>query len=117
MFLHRRPQLSPLLNERLIPFESQPQVPPSQVKSSGSSPNFEEQAAQLRSQAAGGVGVCASVAPLAFGCRLRWVNNKFRFRVIFLVPMSYWKAEGDVSPGFGAGVAGLGCVLPCGPGS
>ena len=28
-----------------------------------------------------------------------------------------WKAEGDVSPGFCAGVAGLGCVLPRGPGS
>ena len=28
-----------------------------------------------------------------------------------------WKAEGDVSLGFGAGSAGLGCVLPRGPGS
>ena len=27
----------------------------------------------LRSQTAGGVGVCASVAPPAFGCRLGWV--------------------------------------------
>ena len=37
--------------------------------------------------------------------------------VIFLGPIFCWKAKGDVSPGFGAGVAGLGCVLPRGPGS
>ena len=35
----------------------------------------------------------------------------------FLVPVFCWKAKGDVSLGFGAGVAGLGCVLPRGPGS
>ena len=41
-----------------------------------------------------------------------------RSRVIFfLVPVFCWKAEGDVSLGSGAGVAGLGCVLPRGPGS
>ena len=33
------------------------------------------------------------------------------------VPVFSWKAEGDVSLGFGAGVAGLGFVLPRGPGS
>ena len=32
----------------------------------------------------------------------------FRSRVIFLVPVFYWKAEGDASLSFGAGVAGLG---------
>ena len=41
----------------------------------------------------------------------------FRSRVIFLVPLFCWKAEGDVSLDFGAGVAGLGFVLPRGPGS
>jgi hypothetical protein len=45
------------------------------------------------------------------------VHDIFRSRVIFLVPVFCWKAEGDVSPGFGAGVAGLGIVLPRGPGS
>ena len=45
------------------------------------------------------------------------MNDTFRSRVIFLVPVLCWKAEGDVSPGFGAGVAGLGFVLPRGPGS
>ena len=35
----------------------------------------------------------------------------------FLVPVISWKAEGDVGLGFGAGVAGLGFVLPRGPGS
>ena len=45
------------------------------------------------------------------------VHDIFRSRVIFLVPVFCWKAEGDVSPGFGAGVAGLGFVLPRGPGS
>ena len=32
----------------------------------------------MRSHIAGGVGVCESVAPPAFGCRLGWVNDKFR---------------------------------------
>ena len=41
----------------------------------------------------------------------------FRSRVIFLGPVFCWKAEGDVSLGFGAGMAGLGFVLPRGPGS
>ena len=36
---------------------------------------------------------------------------------VHLVPVFCWKAEGDVGLGFGAGVAGLGCVLPRGPGS
>ena len=43
--------------------------------------------------------------------------DTFRSRVIFLVPVFCLKAEGDVSLGFGAGVAGLGFVLPRGPGS
>ena len=38
----------------------------------------------LRSQAAGGVGVCASVAPPAFGCRLGWVCDISRSRVSVL---------------------------------
>ena len=33
-------------------------------------PKFHREDSALRSQAAGGVGVCASVAPPAFGCRL-----------------------------------------------
>jgi hypothetical protein len=33
-------------------------------------PKFHRADSALRSQAAGGVGVCASVAPPAFGCRL-----------------------------------------------
>ena len=41
----------------------------------------------------------------------------FCSRVIFLVPLFCWKAEGDASLGFGAGVAALGFVLPRGPGS
>ena len=45
------------------------------------------------------------------------MHDIFRSRVIFLVPIFFWKAEGDVSLGFGAGVAGLGFVLPRGPGS
>ena len=45
------------------------------------------------------------------------MHDIFRSRVIFLVPIFCWKAEGDVSLGFGAGVAGLGFVLPRGPGS
>ena len=45
------------------------------------------------------------------------MHDIFRSRVIFLVPVFCWKAEGDVSLGFGAGVAGLGFVLPRGPGS
>ena len=77
-------------------------------------PKFHRAESALRSQAAGGVGVCASVAPPAFGCRLGCVRDIFRSRVIFLVPIFCWKAEGDVSLGFGAGVAGLGCVLPRG---
>ena len=88
---------------------------PSQVKLL--LPKFHRADSALRSQAAGGVGVCASVAPPAFGCRLGSVHDIFRSRVIFLVPIFCWKAEGDVSPGFGAGVAGLGFVLPRGPGS
>ena len=45
------------------------------------------------------------------------MHDIFRSRVIFLVPVFCWKAEGDVSLGFGAGVAGLGFVLPRGPAS
>ena len=41
---------------------------PSQVKLL--LPKFHRADSALRSQAAGGVGVCASVAPPAFGCRL-----------------------------------------------
>ena len=41
----------------------------------------------------------------------------FRSHVIFLVPLLFWKGGGDVSLGFGAAVAGLGCILPRGPGS
>ena len=80
-------------------------------------PKFHRADSALRSQAAGGVGVCASVAPPALGCRLGCVRDIFRSRVIFLVPIFCWRAEGDVSLGFGAGVAGLGFVLPRGPGS
>ena len=45
------------------------------------------------------------------------MRDIFRSRVIFLVPVFCWKAEGDVGLVFGAGVAGLGCVLPRDPGS
>ena len=46
------------------------------------------------------------------------MHDIFRSRVIFLVPVFCWKAEGDVSLGFGAGVAGLDYfVLPRDPGS
>ena len=34
----------------------------------------------------------------------------------FLAPVSCWRAKGEVSPGLGAGLAGLGCVLPRGSG-
>ena len=44
------------------------QRPSSQVKLL--LPKFHRADSALRSQAAGGVGVCASVAPPAFGCRL-----------------------------------------------
>ena len=63
-------------------------------------PKFHRADSALRSQATGGVGVCASVAPPAFGCRLGWVHDIFRSRVIFLVPVLCWKAEGDASLGF-----------------
>ena len=36
----------------------------------------------------------------------------FRSRVIFLAPGFFWRAEGEVGFSFGAGLAGLGCVLP-----
>ena len=37
--------------------------------------------------------------------------------MFILVAITCWETEGDVSLGFGAGVAGLGFVLPRGPGS
>ena len=51
------------------------------------------------------MGLATAYGPFRPG---QCVHDIFRSRVIFLVPIFCWKAEGDVSPGFGAGVAGLG---------
>ena len=46
-------------------------------------PNYHRADSALRSQAVGGMGVCASVAPPAFGCWLGWVNGISRPRAVF----------------------------------
>ena len=88
-----------------------------QVKSSCYSPNFIEQTAHCdhKPRAA---WVCVRLL-LHRRSAAGWAECMIYSALVsfFLVPVFCWKAEGDVSPGFGAGVAGLGFVLPRGPGS
>ena len=80
-------------------------------------PKFHIADSALRSQSVGGVGFVRML--LHRRSAAGWAECMIYSALVsfFLVPVFCWKAEGDVSPSFGAGVAGLGCVLPRGPGS
>ena len=107
-----------LLNSSAEPHSKQlwPVSSSAKAKSSYYSPNFKEQTAQCDHKPR---AACVFVRMLlhrrsAVGWARCMVHSAL---VIFVVPSICWKAEGNFSPGFNAGLSGLGCVLPCGPGS
>jgi hypothetical protein len=70
-----------------------------------------------RLRSAGSVGICASAAPPAFGCRLGWVHGTLRPRVIFVLVSIYStrNQEHVFAPPFPAPQSAPPCKLPPAP--
>ena len=67
------------------------------------------------------MGVYAPGAPPVFPCRAERrvviLVSSILLSGHFPVPALFWRAAGEVDLGFGAGMAGLGCIILRGPGS